>query len=147
MGNTLASHFFAEVGMKFFVSYLKCPSKHDCKISLLRLARTFFCLLPELFEQTWPQAFPDLLSRRHVRVHVCLTCLWFGMLIFRPPLSCSGLADMFWFLAPLIVWHVCYPVISVMCRSCRRVLRNPDLFAWQVLVGTFNFTPKEMWMD
>ena len=35
------------------------------------------------------------------------------MLIFRSPLSCSGLADMFGFLAPLIVWHVCYPVISV----------------------------------
>ena len=67
-----------------------------------------------------------------VRVHVCLTCLLFGMLIFRSPLVCVGLAYIFWFLDPLIVWHVCYPVISVMYRSCRRILRNPDLFAWHV---------------
>ena len=35
---------------------------------------------------------------------------------------------MFWFLAPLIVWHVCYPVTSVMFRSCRH------LFAWHVKI-------------
>ena len=31
VGNTLASHFFAEVGMNIFVSYPNCPSRHDCK--------------------------------------------------------------------------------------------------------------------
>ena len=40
-----------------------------------------------------------------VRVHVCLTCLLFGMLIFRSPLACVGLAYMFCFLVPLSVWH------------------------------------------
>ena len=40
MGNTLASHFFAEVGMFFFVSYLKCPSK--CFFSRERLSAGFF---------------------------------------------------------------------------------------------------------
>ena len=36
------------------------------------------------------------------------------------------------FLAPLIVWHVCFPVIPVMFRPCWQVLRSPALFAWHV---------------
>ena len=31
VGNILASYFFAEVGITFFVSYLNCPSKYNCK--------------------------------------------------------------------------------------------------------------------
>ena len=93
---------------RLFVCYRNCPSKHDRKhVQIFFRADMFVCMFAWLVYG--------------------FACLFSGH-----PCHVSGLAYMFWFLAPLIVWHVCYPVISVMCRSCRRVLRNHDLFGWHV---------------
>ena len=124
LGGTLASHFLAEVGTNvcsFAIGTVRANMTASMSRSSFAQTCSCACLLAVY-------GFACLrIFRSHDPCHVSglAYMFWFS----GHPCHVSGLAYMFWF---LIVWHVCYPVISVMCRSCRRVLRNTDLFVWHV---------------
>ena len=116
VGNTLASHFLAEVGTNvclFATGTVRANMTASIARSSFAQTRSCACLL-DLF-MVWHAYFPVTPVMFRPCLHVLISC----------PIDC---------LACLLSGHLCH--VQVLPASFKK--------SWACLVGMFNFTPKEI---